>query len=154
MLVRVVFSGVTGVSAVIAYLRAERLAGDVHDNIVNNFKFTIHDRKATAMDELRHDLPEILPEPHDWPARRRQDGWWYLRYGSTERPLHRIAFWLYNDGQLEWNCHHCGAPVRWGGIGVDQLQVDHADGNKNNCSKENLVPSCRGCNRRKGSGQL
>lgn len=106
------------------------------------------------MDELQHDLPSELPDPWSWPARQRKDGWWYLRYGSTERPLHRLAFLVYHGDRLDWTCVHCAAPVVFGGEGAEQLQVDHLSGDKNDCRKANLVPSCRSCNRRKGAGTL
>lgn len=106
------------------------------------------------MDELLHDLGDELPEPWAWPARQRADGWWYLRYGSTERPLHRLAFLVNNGGRLDWDCVHCGSPVVFGGTGAEQLQVDHLSGDKNDCRSSNLAASCRSCNRRKGSGRL
>lgn len=100
---------------------------------------------------LVHSLPTILPDPWDWPARRRKNGWWYLRFGSTERPVHRLVFML-SAGTSPYgrndrhNCFWCGKPVVWG----EDLQVDHINGNKDDCRPENLAASCAGCNRRKG----
>ncbi len=102
---------------------------------------------------MNHDLPTtLLPIPWDWPAKKRANGWWYLRYGSTERPLHRLAFTVKHGFQYDaidksFPCHHCGKQVIWG----RNLQVDHLDGDKDNNMSENLVPSCAGCNWRKGA---
>ena len=95
--------------------------------------------------KLRHDLPESVPDPWSWPARVRKDGWWYLRWGSTERPVHKLAFELaWGDGPFDcWWCDRTGLSGR-------KLQIDHVSGDKDDCRAQNLVPSCIGCNRRKG----
>ena len=102
-------------------------------------------------------LPEKLPEPWDWPARQRKDGYLYLRFGSTERPLHRLVFML-KEGLnpavkygkqtecVNMQCEYCGKAVMFG----VNVNIDHMDGDKLNNHVNNLVCSCIGCNRRKG----
>jgi len=97
-----------------------------------------------------------LPAPWSIPARLRQDGYFYLRYGSTERPLHRLVFMLRvgidptfkrGDEPIAMTCAYCGKVV-WFGKNVN---IDHVDGDKANNAPTNLVCSCIGCNRKKGS---
>lgn len=104
-------------------------------------------------------LGEVLPDPWDWPARVRKDGYLFLRYGSTERPLHRLVYMIKmgldpsvkyggRDGEtVGMNCEYCGKMVEFG----RNVNIDHRDGDKLNCAPGNLVTACIGCNRAKGS---
>lgn len=48
-------------------------------------------------------------------------------------------------------CHHCGTPVDWLPKGHPaELQPDHLNHDGGDNRRENLVPSCRPCNTRRG----
>jgi DNA-directed RNA polymerase subunit RPC12/RpoP len=51
-------------------------------------------------------------------------------------------------------CHWCGAVLEWRSAGDAQrrgsIKVDHLDGDPRNNNPANLVPSCNGCNVRRG----
>lgn len=65
---------------------------------------------------------------------------------------HRIV--LYDKiGPGTHPCHWCGKAIIWmpgGRTGDGVLVVDHLDNNSRNNVPENLVPSCHGCNNRRG----
>jgi hypothetical protein len=51
-------------------------------------------------------------------------------------------------------CHWCGAPLTWQPVGLARrrgsIRTDHLDGNPRNNDPANLVPSCNGCNVKRG----
>lgn len=51
-------------------------------------------------------------------------------------------------------CHWCGTIVEWRPVGAaleqGSLRADHLDGDRRNNDPANLVPSCNGCNVRRG----
>jgi hypothetical protein len=83
------------------------------------------------------------------------------RYRSCSRPGHPLA--SRNGSVLEHRavlydaigpgphpCHHCGTPVDWHTSDRSaQLEVDHLNHTADDNRRENLVPSCRSCNRRR-----
>lgn len=87
-------------------------------------------------------------------------------YRSITRPGHPLAtargtilehrVVLYDAiGPGEHRCHWCDRRVVWAkGSGVGVLYVDHVDGNKQNNVRSNLVPSCAGCNAKRGMTTL
>lgn len=44
------------------------------------------------------------------------------------------------------DCNWCGKSLEWGGL--EGIQADHKDGDKQNNDSDNLVPSCLICNRK------
>lgn len=61
---------------------------------------------------------------------------------------HRVVF--YNaHGAGPFRCHHCGVEVTWSDMHVDHLN-DTPDDNR----VDNLVPSCPGCNQKRGRPKM
>ncbi|MGA5598421.1 HNH endonuclease signature motif containing protein [Streptomyces cellulosae] len=73
-----------------------------------------------------------------------------LAPASGQIPLHRVV--LYDRiGPGHHRCNWCPAEVAWSTKGaVGALVADHVDGNTQNNSPDNLVPSCHPCNTRRG----
>jgi len=76
----------------------------------------------------------------------------YVRIASKDHPLgngsyvsvHRMVFYDSVDGACP-PCHWCGMDLDW-----KSMHVDHLDGVKDNNCVDNLVPSCRRCNTKRG----
>lgn len=64
--------------------------------------------------------------------------------------MHRLVLF----GQIGYGphlCHWCGTYIHWAHhLRSDALVVDHRDGDKQHNTPTNLVPSCPGCNTRRG----
>jgi hypothetical protein len=79
-----------------------------------------------------------------------------LTFGNTTRwiPEHRLILWE-KIGPGTHPCHWCGTSVTWlpgGRTAKGCLVTDHVDRNQKNNEPDNLVPSCQGCNIRRGKG--
>lgn len=63
---------------------------------------------------------------------------------------HRVVLFA-KIGPGSHACHWCSTEVHWAPIADERrLVVDHVDGDKGNNDPANLVPSCQGCNVRRG----
>src|SRR4051812_25819578 len=74
--------------------------------------------------------------------------------GSKLLPEHRVI--LYDKiGPGTHPCHWCSKPVTWiagGRTRPGSLVTDHVNKIQQDNRPENLVPSCQGCNIRRGKG--
>lgn len=90
----------------------------------------------------------------------------YVRkYRSVYEPHHPLAmangkvyvhrYVLFSKiGPGEHSCHWCGQTVVWtAGQAPDMLVADHLDGEGDNNSPDNLVPSCPYCNITRGRAE-
>jgi hypothetical protein len=76
-----------------------------------------------------------------------------LAAGNRGKAIYTHRLVLFDQiGDGEHSCHWCGTTVAWERRHPDPgaLVVDHLDSNPSNNRPSNLVPSCHGCNTRRG----
>lgn len=78
----------------------------------------------------------------------------YMRVKRPDLPISDVHGWCYEHRAVLYDkigdqghcCHWCGISLTWG-----VTDVDHIDGIKDRNDPDNLVASCSGCNRSRGT---